>query len=123
MPAAERGRTTSTSARIAGAGPYTLETASDDLDGDGAADASDVCPRAFDPLQRDWDRDRRGDRCDRSARVILTGVKRTRVACCSYAPACGPPRCRPRAFRLTRASGSAGARAAAARTGRAAPGA
>ena len=37
-----------------------------------------MCPRASDPLQRDWDRDGRGDRCDRSARVILTGVKRTR---------------------------------------------
>ena len=62
---------------IAGSGAYTLETASDDRDGDGVADASDVCPGSFDPLQRDWDRDRRGDRCDRSARVILTGVKRT----------------------------------------------
>ena len=37
-----------------------------------------MCPGLYDPLQLDWNRDGRGDRCDRSARVILTGVKRTR---------------------------------------------
>ena len=63
---------------ISGSDPYTLETASDDLDGDGIADGKDVCPQASDPLQRNWDRDGRGDRCDRSARVIFTGLKRTR---------------------------------------------
>ncbi len=63
---------------ISGSGSYTLETASDDSDGDGVANGADVCPSVSDALQRDWDRDRRGDRCDRSARVTLAGVSRKR---------------------------------------------
>jgi len=61
-----------------GSGLYQLQTASDDFDGDGVSDYSDVCPGLFDPLQLDWNANGRGDRCDRSARVTLTGVKRTR---------------------------------------------
>jgi hypothetical protein len=63
---------------ISGSDPYTLETASDDRDGDGVADGADLCLNVSDPLQRNWDGDNDGDRCDRSARVILTGLSRKR---------------------------------------------
>jgi len=63
---------------IAGSGTYTLDVASDDFDADGVPNGGDACPAVYDPLQRDWDRDGLGDRCDRSARVTLTGVKRMR---------------------------------------------
>ena len=38
--------------------------ASHDEDGDGIADAYDVCPHRADPTQRDTDGDRVGDACD-----------------------------------------------------------
>jgi Zn-dependent metalloprotease len=61
---------------IAGAGPYTLEAAIDDRDGDGVADGQDLCPISPDPLQRDWDGDRQGDVCDRSSRIWITKLRR-----------------------------------------------
>jgi hypothetical protein len=61
---------------IAGSGPYTLEIAIDDQDGDGIADGQDRCPSRRDPFQTDWDGDGMGDACDRSARVSITGVRR-----------------------------------------------
>jgi hypothetical protein len=36
-----------------------------DRDGDGIADATDLCPDVADPMQRDHDGDLRGDACDR----------------------------------------------------------
>jgi hypothetical protein len=61
---------------IAGAGPYTLEIASDDQDADGIADGQDRCPTIPDPLQTDWDSDGRGDACDRSSRIRITSLRR-----------------------------------------------
>jgi hypothetical protein len=63
---------------ISGSGPYTLEIASDDQDGDGIADDRDVCPTRADPRQRDWDADGKGDLCDRSASVSITSVAKAR---------------------------------------------
>ena len=57
-------------------GEYVLETAADDLDGDGVGNRDDVCANVADPRQRDWDGDGRGDLCDRSARVVFAGVSR-----------------------------------------------
>src|SRR5262249_66462 len=42
----------------------TVTPAPDDADGDGIPDASDDCPRLYDPAQADRDRDRVGDDCD-----------------------------------------------------------
>ena len=61
---------------VAGSGPYTLDIGSDDRDGDGVADAADLCPLVRDERQRDWDRDKHGDACDRSAKVTITSVRR-----------------------------------------------
>ena len=58
-----------------GAGPYTLEIASDDQDGDGVANAEDNCPTRANARQRDWDDDGRGDVCDSSSKVFITSVR------------------------------------------------
>jgi Bacterial pre-peptidase C-terminal domain len=64
---------------VGGAGPYTLEVVIDDQDADGIADGQDRCPTRPDPLQTDWDGDGRGDACDRSSRILITGVRRRGV--------------------------------------------
>lgn len=66
-------------AAIVGGGAYRLEIQPDrrpdeDSDRDGVG-AGDNCPQASNRSQRDWDRDGRGDRCDRSARVRLDVVR------------------------------------------------
>jgi Zn-dependent metalloprotease len=65
-----------------GAGPYTLEVASDDQDGDQVANAEDDCPTRANASQRDWDDDGKGDVCDPSSKVSITSVrhKGSRVA-------------------------------------------
>ncbi len=60
---------------ISGSGPYTLEIASDDADGDGVANGSDNCPSEANPAQRDWDGDGRGDVCDASARISIRSIR------------------------------------------------
>ena len=81
---------------IAGSGSYTLEAASDDLDGDGVAD----CERRVPALVRSAPA-RLGSRSPRrSLRPQRARDPDRREAHgpsdCSFAPACGRPRCRPR---------------------------
>jgi hypothetical protein len=82
-----------------GAGPYTLEIASDDQDGDQVADAEDDCPTRANASQRDWDDDGKGDVCDSSSKVFITSVrhKGRRVAVRGRLL---PITLRPRAFHL-----------------------
>jgi hypothetical protein len=57
-----------------GAPPYTLETAVDG-DGDGRPDTSDDCPSVANASQSDWNRNGRGDACDRSSKTSIDRVK------------------------------------------------
>ncbi len=85
---------------VAGTGPYTLEVASDDQDGDGAANAEDDCPTRSNASQRDWDDDGKGDACDPSSKVSITSVrhKGNRVAVSGRML---PITLSPRAFRMS----------------------
>ena len=81
------------------AGLSTAVVGAADRDGDGVPDARDRCPRRADPAQADWDRDGRGDACDRSARVRITGVRR-RGRRVRVRGVMQPRALRPRAFAL-----------------------
>lgn len=56
-----------------GAGNYTVET-SVDTDADGRADTSDNCPTVVNRTQADWNRNGRGDACDRSSQTTIDKV-------------------------------------------------
>ena len=56
-----------------GSATYSVQTLSD-ADGDARADASDNCPTVANATQVDWNRNGKGDACDRSSRTTLTKV-------------------------------------------------
>jgi len=56
-----------------GSGNYTVETAVD-MDADGRPDASDNCPTVANGTQADWNRNGRGDACDRSSQTTIDKV-------------------------------------------------
>ncbi len=58
---------------LSGAGDYTIDTAAD-TDADGRPDASDNCPAVANRTQDDWNRNGRGDACDRSSRTTIDSV-------------------------------------------------
>ena len=51
-------------------GAFELACSGGDQDGDGVADACDVCPAAPDPVQLDTDGDSHGDACDNCAAIF-----------------------------------------------------
>ena len=53
-----------------GRGIWDYAIAPDDRDGDGVADAADVCPNFVDPVQANGDFDLRGDACDNCPETI-----------------------------------------------------
>ena len=55
----------------AGDGNYTLSSLPD-TDRDGAPNATDNCPTVANPSQTDWNRNGKGDACDRASRTAIT---------------------------------------------------
>jgi Zn-dependent metalloprotease len=55
----------------AGDGNYTLSSLPD-TDHDGAPNATDNCPAVANPSQADWNKNRKGDACDRASRTAIT---------------------------------------------------
>ena len=55
----------------AGDGNYTLSSLPD-ADHDGAPNATDNCPAVSNPSQADWNKNRKGDACDRASRTAIT---------------------------------------------------
>jgi hypothetical protein len=56
-----------------GDGTYMIETLRD-LDRDGVADAADDCPSVADPSQGDWNRNGKGDACDRASKTTISRI-------------------------------------------------
>jgi fungalysin metallopeptidase (M36)/pre-peptidase/fungalysin/thermolysin propeptide/thrombospondin type 3 repeat protein len=57
----------------AGDGTYTV-SALPDADHDGAPNASDNCPAVANPTQADWNKNGKGDACDRASRTTIDRV-------------------------------------------------
>ena len=55
----------------AGDGNYTLSSLPD-ADRDGAPNATDNCPAVANPSQTDWNKNGKGDACDRASRTAIT---------------------------------------------------
>ena len=55
----------------AGDGNYALSSLPD-ADRDGAPNATDNCPAVSNPSQADWNKNRKGDACDRASRTAIT---------------------------------------------------
>jgi hypothetical protein len=55
----------------AGDGNYTLSSLPD-TDRDGAPNATDNCPAVANPSQTDWNKNGKGDACDRASRTAIT---------------------------------------------------
>jgi fungalysin metallopeptidase (M36)/thrombospondin type 3 repeat protein len=58
---------------LSGAGDYTVDTQVD-ADADGVPDASDNCPAAANRRQEDWNKNGRGDSCDRSSKTTIDRI-------------------------------------------------